>query len=146
MEGMPVGSSMIMYGVIALLGVYFVLLWPWQLRVLRGKCVAKPDGSVDDWHVQKTHFGIAVADVFVAAPVGLLAVVLAFLGSKWGFYLLALSCSYFLWASLMSTANSLRFEKPRKGFTWFMTFPFGAILSLVYLVWTFIYYDILICR
>ena len=23
-----------------------------------------PDGSLDDWHEQKTHYGIAVADIF----------------------------------------------------------------------------------
>jgi hypothetical protein len=141
MQGLSLATQLSLYVLVALLGLYNVLLWGWQFMVLRGKAYKNPDGSVDDWHEQKTHYGIAFADVFLSCPVGIAGVILTLLGSRWGIYLLALDSFFFLWANIMTTAVSLRFAKPKINFMWFMAFPFGAILGLAFLVWTFVHFD-----
>jgi len=55
-----------------------------------------PDGSVDDWHEQKTHYDIALADVFFACPVGIIGIILVFVFPRWGYYLLALVSFWFV--------------------------------------------------
>lgn len=58
-----------------------------------------------------------------------------------GYYILALCGFWFLWANIMTTATSLRFEKPKITFIWFATFPLGSLLGLAYIVWTLVYFD-----
>ena len=100
-----------------------------------------PDGTVDDWHEQKLFYGIALADVTIVIPVTLLGIVLIFMGWRIGYYLTGLASFWFLWANVMTTATSLRFEKPKISFNWFITFPFGALVALGYIVWSLIYFQ-----
>ena len=100
-----------------------------------------PDGSSDDWHEQKTHYGIAVADLFLACPAGLIGIVLVFVSPRWGFYLLALVSFWFLWANIMGTATSLRFENPKLTLSWWIVFPTGSIVGLLYILWTVVHFE-----
>lgn len=43
----------------------------------------------------------------------------------------------FLGANIMTTVTSLRLEKPKITFIRFETFPFGSLVGLAYIVWTF---------
>ena len=99
------------------------------------------DGSVDDWHQQRCHYGMAFADLFVACPVNVIGIVLIFVYPALGFYLLALVSFWWLWANVMTTATSLRFEKPEITAVWLLTFPFGALLGLAYIVWSFVHFE-----
>lgn len=136
----PLISWLILYLDISLFGVICLYLWWWQFWVLRGKSMKNPDGSMDDWHEQKIFYGIALADMVVAVPTALIGIVLIFLGWKLGFYLTGLASFWFLWANVMTTANSLRFEAPRITFAWFLTFPLGAMVGLLYLIWSMVYF------
>jgi len=124
-----------------LYGLLALIVWGWQVMVLKGKAMKNPDGSVDDWHEQKTHYGGAFADVFLACPATIVGIVLVFVSPRWGYYLLALVSFWFVWANIMTTATSLRFEKPRINLVWFITFPFGSLLGLAYIVWTLVHFD-----
>lgn len=141
MQELQLLSQIVFYVLIALIGLYLVLIWAWQIKVLRGEAMANPDGSVDDWHEQKTHYGIALADVFLACPAGILGIILIFTSPRWGFYLLALVSFWLLWANIMTTATSLRFEKPALSLNWWFTFPGGAIVGFAFILWTFINFD-----
>jgi hypothetical protein len=134
-------SKIILYADLILMGVMAVIVWRWQLQVLRGRALKNPDGAVDDWHEQKNFYGMALADLVVAVPVALTGIFLIFWGWGLGFYLTGLASFWFLWANVMTTANSLRFEKPRISFLWFVTFPLGAILGGIYLLWSLIYFE-----
>lgn len=131
-------SRICLYVLLGIMGLLSIFIFTWQVMVMRGKAMKNCDGSFDSWHEQKSHYGIAFADVFVACPATLSGIVLVFLSPRWGFYLLALAGFWWVWANIMTTANSLRFEKPRITFLWFLTYPFGAILGLVYIAWTII--------
>jgi hypothetical protein len=113
----------------------------WQIKVLLGKSMKNPDGSNDDWHEQKLFYGVALADISIAIPVTFIGIVLIFFGLRIGYYLTGLGAFWFLWANTMTTATSLRFEKPRISINWFMVFPFGAIIGLAYIVWTLIHFE-----
>jgi len=102
-----------------------------------------PDGSSDGWHQQKTHYGIAIADIFLACPASIAGILLVFVSPRWGYYLLALVSFWFVWANIMTTATSLRFEKPRITLNWLIVFPSGILLGLAYIVWTIIHFDII---
>ena len=143
MKELSVASWVTLYVLMGLLTIFFLLVWGWQVMVLKGKPMKNCDGSEDSWHEQKTHYGIALADTFLSCPVAIVSMVLIMLGSRWGFYLLALDSFFFLWANIMTTATSLRFEKPKLNFVWFVTFPLGSILGLAYLVWTVVHFDII---
>ena len=83
-------SQISLYVLLAVMGVLALIVWGAQILILRGRAFPNPDGSVDDWHEQKTHYGIAFADVFVACPASIAGIVLVFLSPRWGYYLLAL--------------------------------------------------------
>lgn len=68
----------------------------WQIKVLRGAAMRNPDGSVDDWHEQKTHYGIAFADVFLACPAGIVGILLIFIAPRGEYYLLGLERFWFV--------------------------------------------------
>jgi hypothetical protein len=78
-------SQIILYLLLALIGLYVLLIGVWQIKVLRGENMQNPDGSTDDWREQKTHYGIAVADVFLACPAGIIGIILVFISPRWGF-------------------------------------------------------------
>jgi hypothetical protein len=119
-----------------IMGIFTLLIGVWQFKVLRGEAMKNPDGSFDDWHEQKSHYGIAVADLLVACPANLLGILLVFIRPQWGYYFLTLVSFWWVWANTMTTATSLRFENPKIDFRWFITFPFGILLGLAYIGWT----------
>ena len=137
----PIISRIILYIIIGLFGLLAILVLGWQLKVLRGKSMKNADGSVDDWHEQKLFYGIALADITIAVPLTLVGIVLIFIGLRIGYYLTGLASFWFLWANIMTTATSLRFEKPNISVSWFIVFPFGAIVALAYIVWSLIYFQ-----
>jgi len=137
----PLIGQVILYIIIVFFGLICIPLLRWQLMVLRGKSMKNPDGSVDDWHEQKNLYGIALADITIAIPVTFIGIALIFVGWRIGYYLTGLACFWFLWANVMTTATSLRFEKPNISFSWFIVFPFGAIVALAYIVWSLIYFQ-----
>ena len=98
--------------------------------VLKGQAMKNPDGSSDNCHEQKTHYGIAFADLVLACPLSIAGIILIFVTPRWGYYLLALVSFWFVWTNTMTTATSLRFENPKISFNWFMVFPFGSLLSM----------------
>jgi hypothetical protein len=77
-------SQVIFYLLLTLIGLYALLIWGWQIRVLQGKSMPNPDGSSDDWHEQQTHYGIAVADIFLACPASIAGIILVFITPRWG--------------------------------------------------------------
>jgi hypothetical protein len=135
-------SRMTLYVLLASIGVLALIIWVTQLGVLKGKALKNPDGSVDDWHEQKIFYGIALADAFLACPASITGIVLTFATPRWGYYLLALVSFWFLWANIMTTATSLRFENPRITLLWLIVFPFGAVVGLAYIVWTIVHFDL----
>ena len=137
----PLVSKILLYIIVVPFGIICIILWGWQLMVLRGKSMKNPDGSVDDWHEQKLSYGIALADITTAVPVALVGITLIFLNWRIGYYLTALASFWYLWANVMTTATSLRFEKPKLNFSWIFTFPFQAVLGLAYIIWSLIYFQ-----
>ncbi len=109
--------------------------------ILKRQAMQNPHGTADDWHEQKTHYGIAFADLFLACPASLVGIVLVFVMPRWGYYLLALVSFWFVWANIMTTVTSLRFEKPKITLNWLIVFPSGILVGLAYIVWTVIHFD-----
>lgn len=141
MSELAVSSKIILYILLALIGILALVVWWWQIQVFQGKEMDNPDGSADSWHQQKIFFGIAAADIFIACPTSILGIALVFLSPRWGIYLLTLVSFWFLWANVMTTVTSLRFEKPRITLNWLIVFPFGAVVGLAFIVWTVINFD-----
>ena len=137
----PLISRIILYIIIAIFGLLVIIVFGWQIMVLRGKSMKNPDGSVDDWHEQKLCYGIALADITIAVPLTLVGIVLIFVGWRIGYYLTGLASFWFLWTNIMGTATSLRFEKPKITLMWFIVFPLGAIVALAYIIWSLIYFQ-----
>ncbi len=89
----------------------------------------------------KTHYGIAFADAFLVCPISIAGIILVLIGSRWGYYLLALVSFWLVWANVMTTSTSLRFEKPQINLNWLIVFPFGSLVGLAYIIWTIIHFD-----
>ena len=134
-------SQVIGYVLIAIIGLYSLVVAWWQANVLSGKAMQNPDGSADDWGRQQTHFGIAVADVFLACPVSILGVVLVFVAPRWGFFVLSLIAFWLVWANLMTTSTSLRFAQPKITVGWLAVFPSGILVGAAQLLWTVIHFE-----
>ncbi len=134
-------GQVILYIVIGLFGLLAIIVFGWQIMVLRGKSMKNPDESVDDWHEQKLCYGIALADITIAVPLTLVGIVLILIGWRIGYYLTGLASFWFLWTNVMTTATSLRFERPKITLMWIIVFPFGAIVALAYIVWTLFYFE-----
>ena len=129
-------SQITSYVLIAFIGLLSVLILWFQINVFRGKRMPNPDGSADDWHEQEIFYGIAVADILFACPLGISIVLLVLAGSPWGFFLLPAHGFYFLWANTMTTATSLRFHNPKLTLMWFIVFPLGMLVGAATLVWS----------
>ncbi len=140
-QTLALASQISLYVLLALMGLFALLVFGWQIMILRGTAMKNPDGTSDDYHEQKIHFGIAFADVFLACPVCFIGIVLVFITPRWGFYLLAMIAFWFVWANLMTTATSLRFEKPRLTLNWWIAFPTGIFVGLATILWTVIHFD-----
>lgn len=145
MQTLSLVSQISLYVLITLIGVYTLLIAGFQAMVLKGKAMKNPDGSSDNWHEQKTHYGIAFADLVLACPVSILGIILVFVAPRWGYYLLALVSFWFVWANIMTTATSLRFEQPNINLNWLMVFPFEILVGLTYIIWTLIHFDTIYC-
>ncbi len=103
----------------------------------------KPGVSTEDGHEQPFLYGIALADITVGIPMALTGILLIFIDWRIGYYLTGLASFWFLWANVMTTATSLRHEKPALTISWFVAFPFGAFLGLAYLIWSFLHFQAL---
>ena len=73
--------------------IIIVVFW-WQIQVLKGKAMKNPDGTYDDWHEQKIFFGIAIADIFVAIPTTIAGITMILLNMNIGFCAQFSSLSY----------------------------------------------------
>lgn len=146
MHELSTASRITLYLLLALIGILTLVIWWVQAGVLRGRAFKNPDGSVDDWHEQRIFYGISFADVFLACPVSVTGIVLVFLFPRWGYYLLALVSFWLLWANTMTTATSLRFEKPKITLLWLIVYPLGSIAGLGYIVWTLVHFDTIYLR
>ncbi len=140
MTDLPFASTLTLYGLLAFIAVLSLLILGFQINVFRGKRMPNPDGSADDWHEQKIFYGIAVADILFACPLGFAVVALTLAGSPWGLFLLPAHGFYFLWANTMTTATSLRFHSPRFTLMWFIVFPLGAIVGAATLLWSALHF------
>lgn len=141
METLSNFSYTILYFLLAVMGLFSLLILRWQILVLKGRAMRNPDNSYDDWHEQKVMYGMAFADILISCPANIIGIILVFITPKWGFYLLALVSFWWVWSNTMTTATSLRFEKPKLTLIWFITYPFGAIVGLAYIVWTIVHFD-----
>jgi hypothetical protein len=141
MHELSLVSKISLYLLLGIMGLICMIIWIWQLRVLKGRAMKNPDGSIDDWHEQKTHYGIAFADIFITCPVNIFGIVLVFVSPRWGYYLLALVSFWWVWSNTMTTSTSLRFEKPRISLSWIIVFPFGILVGLAFIVWTVVHFD-----
>lgn len=136
-------SQLSLYLLLAIMVLYLIPLCYWQLMVLRGKRMVNPDGSADDWHQQRSHYGIAFADLFIACPINFAGIILVFVSPLWGFYTLAMVSFWWLWAGVMTTSTSLRFEKPKINLYWIVTFPLGALVGISYIFWTIVHFELI---
>ena len=138
---LPMISAIALYVLIALIGALTsVILW-FQINVFGGKRMPNPDGSADDWHEQEIFYGIAIADILLACPLGFVVGVLALAGSPWMLPVLAAHGFYFLWANTVTTVTSLRFHAPEFTLTWFIVFPLGALAGAATLIWCAIHFS-----
>ena len=141
MQELSLLSKITLYILLGLMAPFALIVLGEQIKILRGGRFNNPDGSADDWHEQKMHYGVAFADAFLACPASIMGIILVFLSPRWGYYILALASFWWVWGNVMTTATSLRFHNPRISLMWFITFPFGALVGLAYIVWTIIHFD-----
>lgn len=146
MQELSLVSRVVLWALLIVMGLFALLVMGWQIMVVKGKAMKNPDGTVDDWHEQKILYGMALADIFVACPMCLIGIALVIADPRWGHYLLAMGAFWFVWGNAMTTATSLRFEKPKLTLSWFFTFPFGALVGLAYIVWTVVHFDSIYVR
>ena len=79
MEDLSLWSRITLYILIALFALLGLVLFIWQIKVLRGDRLENPDGSADSWREQETHFGIAFADIAITTPCLMAGLVMVFL-------------------------------------------------------------------
>lgn len=138
---LSLSSRLTLYTLLVLMGVFSCLVLWAQIGTARGRPFENPDGTRDDWREQKLFFGIAWADILVACPASLAGIALMFVAPRWGFFLMGMVGFWFLWANLMTTITSLRFEAPRITVQWLLVFPFGSVLGCAYLVWAVLHFN-----
>ena len=146
MEPLSLPSQIILYVLLVLMGLFSLIIWGWQIQVLRGREMKNPDGSTDNWHEQKIFFGIAIADICLACPLSIISIALVFIAPRWGFYLLGMVSFWFVWANIMTTATSLRFENPKITLNWWIIYPTGIFIGLAYFLWAAIHFDTILLR
>ncbi|WP_135606197.1 hypothetical protein [Methanococcoides sp. NM1] len=141
MQELELLSRVTLYVLLLLFGSITLILWWFQINVYKGKAMDNPDGSSDDWHEQKILFGMSFADIVIICPATFVGIALILIDSHWGFYILGLLSFWHVWVNTAFTVTSLRFEKPEMTFMWFMAYPFGILLGLLYLVWLFVHFE-----
>jgi len=139
---LSLSSRIILFTLLVLIALITCIVYWAQIGCVRGKPFENPDGTKDDWREQKVFYGIAWADILLACPMSISALVLIFLAPQWGFFLMGMVSFWFLWANVMTTITSLRFEKPEITFQWFVVFPFGAVVGLSFLAWMVAHFDL----
>lgn len=139
---LPVASVASLYLLLTLIAVFTGLVLFAQVGCLRGRPFENPDGTKDDWREQKLFYGIAWADILVACPLSFVAVALVFLAPRWGFFLMGMAGFWFVWANLVMTITSLRFERPRITAQWIVVFPTGSVVGLALLLWIVVHFDL----
>lgn len=137
---LPGVSRIFLYALLVAISLITVIVLAAQIGCVRGRPFENPDGTRDDWREQRIFYGIAWADILVACPLSFTGVVLLFLAPQWGFYLLGMVSFWFVWANMMTTLTSLRFEKPRITVQWLVVFPLGSVIGLAFLVWTVLHF------
>jgi len=140
-ETLPLASQISLYILLALMGLFSLLIFGWQIMILRGKAMQNPDGTTDDYREQKSLYGIAFADVFLACPASFVAIALVFISPRWGFYLLAMVAFWYVWANIMTTATSLKFENPKLTLSWLIVYPTEIFIGLATILWIIIHFD-----
>ena len=70
-------------------------------------------------------------------------IILILLNFDLGFYILAFPSFWFIWANIMTTSTSLRFEKPKITISWFIVYPFGSIVGIAYFIWSLVYFNLI---
>ena len=134
-------SQLSLYVILGLMGFISLIVFWWQLNVIKGKAMKNPDGSVDDYHEQKIFYGIAVADLLLSIPATIAGIIMIFIAPPWGHFLLTLASFWFVWANIMTSATSLKFAKPKISVAWFITFPFGTLTGLAYIIWVILHFE-----
>jgi hypothetical protein len=142
LEVLPTSSRIILY-LILLLIAFFTAAVTWaQLGCIRGRFFQNPDGTVDDWREQKIFYGMAWADLIVACPLSVVGLVLTFTQPRLGLLIIAGVSVWFVWANVMTTVTSLRFEKPRITLQWLFVFPLGILVGLGYWIWILVHFHL----
>jgi hypothetical protein len=136
-------SRVFLYILLTIISLFTVIVLVAQIGCLTGRPFVNPDGTKDDWREQRLFYGVAWADILIACPLSFLSVVLVFLDHQRGFFLLGMVSFWFIWANVMTTATSLRFEAPKITFRWLVVFPLGALIGLGALAWIFIHFDLI---
>jgi len=139
---LPGISRVLLFVLLTLINLITVIVLIAQIRCVMGKPFQNPDGTKDDWREQRLFYGIAWADILVACPLSFAGVVLVFLAPRWGFFLMGMVSFWFVWANVMTTVTSLRFEKPRITLQWIVVFPLGTLIGLAFLLWIFVHFDL----
>jgi hypothetical protein len=142
MQELNLLSQATLYVLLLLFGLITLVLGWFQVNVFKGKAMDNPDGSVDDWHEQKILFGMSFSDIIIICPTTIAGIVLILVNSHWGFYILGLVSFWHVWVNTATTVTSLRFEKPKITFSWFIVFPFAILVGLAYLIWSVIHFNL----
>lgn len=132
----------ILFVLVVLMGVLRVIVAWAQAGCIRGRPFKNPDGTVDDWREQKVLYGMAWADLAVACPLSLAGITALFFNPGLGLLLLTGVSVWMLWANVMTTVTSLRFEKPHISAQWLLVFPFGGVVGLAYLTWILVHFGV----
>ena len=141
LASLSLGARALLYILLAAIALFTLLVAGAQVGCIRGRPFRNPDGTTDDWRKQKLFYGIAWADLVVACPTWLVALVAILAAQSWGFYLMGMVSFWLLWTGLMTTITSLRFEKPTLTLRWLVVFPLGAIIGLAFIVWTLVHFN-----
>jgi hypothetical protein len=143
---LPGVSRGFLYILLTLISLITLIVLFAQVGCLKGRPFENPDGTKDDWREQRLFYGIAWADILVACPLSIASVALVFLAPRWGFFLLGMVAFWFVWANVVTTLTSLRFERPKITAQWIIVFPFGAIIGLATLAWLIVHFDLIFGR
>jgi hypothetical protein len=128
LEALSVGSRVLLYVLMTLIGFLAVLVAWAQFRIIRGHPFQNPDGSSD-------------ADLTVACPLAFVGLALVFVNLKLGLVALFGVSVWMLWANVMTTVTSLRFERPKITASWLIVFPFGSVVGMAYLTWFLLHFE-----
>lgn len=143
LEVLSSASQWSLYVLLALVALLAFVVASAQFRGLRGHPFENPDGTTDDWREQKIFYGMAWADLTVACPLSILGVVLMLSAPRLGLVIMAAVSVWLVWANVMTTVTSLRFEQPRITLAWFVVFPFGGVVGLATLLWIALHFEAL---